>query len=734
MMRMIALAAFSVLWLMPAASQARATFKINESGAGFDDKKPVKPVGGNDGTTVGEQRKLAVAHAIELWGNVLDSSVPIVVDVTFADLGCGQNGVVLGQAGATGFVDGIEAPDADPNLFYPNALANSLAGEDLDPAAPDIQMHINSAPDDVCPSRTHGYYYGFDGKAGDARDLVDIVLHELGHGLGFVSTVDGETGELKFVDDSGKPHLDAFSAQLVDRDSGRPWSQLTAAERAHSAVNPRGLVWAGKEARRVAGQVLSFNQPQVTFDPIVAGWSGIISDTSFGQTPTAAGVTGALVLGQGCEIRRPADPTQPWIALFTRCEPAVAVMAAVEAGAAGTLLDGDGRYETPPSPIEAAVNVTPLTLPLIVLSPEDARNVQLALATRPTMATISADTTQRLGADPEGRPLMFSPNPLSVGSSVSHVDQSLRPNQLMEPTATPREKLDMSLTLAFLQDMGWPSRCGNGSVDPTEECDDGANNNNSEPGRCRSDCRKAYCGDGVHDDGEACDDGMDNSNVHQNACRKNCKHASCGDGVHDDGEACDDGTKNDDKARDACRSDCRAAHCGDGVIDALEQCDDGAKNDDMRADACRKDCRAPRCGDGVVDRGEQCDQGADNGARKIGACRSDCTAPKCGDRILDEGESCDGTSQCNERCQPLMAAAPRSTLRGRDETQQAMGRLKLTDAGAADGGAESPAADSGRSGGCGCRVGPSHQPGGGASAFLLGLASMLRWRRRARRG
>ncbi len=49
--------------------------------------------------------------------------------------------------------------------------------------------------------------------------------------------------------------------------------------------------------------------------------------------------------------------------------------------------------------------------------------------------------------------------------------------------------------------------CGNGIVEGQEECDDGANNSDTAPDACRTDCTFAHCGDGVVDSFEGCDDG-----------------------------------------------------------------------------------------------------------------------------------------------------------------------------------------------------------------------------------
>ena len=58
-------------------------------------------------------------------------------------------------------------------------------------------------------------------------------------------------------------------------------------------------------------------------------------------------------------------------------------------------------------------------------------------------------------------------------------------------------------------DMCLPN-CGNGMMNPGEECDDGAANSDTIPNACRTDCSEPSCGDGVIDDGEQCDDGADN--------------------------------------------------------------------------------------------------------------------------------------------------------------------------------------------------------------------------------
>lgn len=87
------------------------------------------------------------------------------------------------------------------------------------------------------------------------------------------------------------------------------------------------------------------------------------------------------------------------------------------------------------------------------------------------------------------------------------------------------------------------AQCGNGIKEGAEECDRGANNSDSKPNGCRTDCRLFHCGDGIVDNNEECDDGdWGNHNKIPGACRSNCKEATCGDGIIDYmlGEECDD--------------------------------------------------------------------------------------------------------------------------------------------------------------------------------------------------
>lgn len=99
--------------------------------------------------------------------------------------------------------------------------------------------------------------------------------------------------------------------------------------------------------------------------------------------------------------------------------------------------------------------------------------------------------TLTAGANSAGQPLLYAPPVVSLGSSISHLDTSATPNQLMEPFYTgPNHKIDNGdLTLSVMKDIGWFSdrdgipdgrdACLNSDLRPTVRvgaCDSGVQN------------------------------------------------------------------------------------------------------------------------------------------------------------------------------------------------------------------------------------------------------------------
>jgi len=192
---------------------------------GFNDPTPVSPEGGNPGTTLGQQRLNVFNYAANIWGAFLDSSVPIQVRANFDPLTCTATSAILGSAGT--FLVARNFTNAQfANTWYHIALANKQAGSDLSTTDPDISATFNSSLNNN-PSCLGGwrFYYGYDNSTPpNTINLLVVVLHELGHGLGFSSFVNGSTGSL-FL---GFP--DVYTTFMYDRTVNKYWNNMTDTE------------------------------------------------------------------------------------------------------------------------------------------------------------------------------------------------------------------------------------------------------------------------------------------------------------------------------------------------------------------------------------------------------------------------------------------------------------------------------------------------------------------------
>ena len=123
-----------------------------------------------------EWAKKDFQSAVDVWSQYFASAVPIKIDATF---GRSASFGVLGSARPGNYYSGFDgAPDQ--SLWYPSALANALAGKDLEPDNPEMIIQVNSAANwntrnDGSPKSTE-------------YDLQSVFLHEIAHGLGFLST------------------------------------------------------------------------------------------------------------------------------------------------------------------------------------------------------------------------------------------------------------------------------------------------------------------------------------------------------------------------------------------------------------------------------------------------------------------------------------------------------------------------------------------------------------------
>jgi hypothetical protein len=241
--RLVAALSCAALSLLASKTSAAATLvidNIDPAGQGFNDTTPFSPIGGNNATTLGAARLAVFQRAGALWGAQLESAVVIRVQAQFTALPCTAQSATLAETGAsTIHSDFANAPF--PRTWYPQALANALAGTDLDPSTDDIDTEFNSSLGGTGCMPGTTWYLGFDGQPGPGQiDILTTLLHEFSHGLGFQTFEDpstgAEVGSMPDVFMVGMREQGAMPTTLTD---------MTGAQRASANVSDPNLYWSG---------------------------------------------------------------------------------------------------------------------------------------------------------------------------------------------------------------------------------------------------------------------------------------------------------------------------------------------------------------------------------------------------------------------------------------------------------------------------------------------------------
>jgi PA domain len=438
------------------------------TGKGFDDATPAAPVGGNTGTTIGQQRLNVFNYVTGIWGKALDSASEIKIYASFAPLSCTATAGTLGGTSVSWWVANF--PGAPfTNTWYHVSLASKLAGGDLEsfPGDPlndsDMIIQFNGNLGKTGCLETSHWYYGLDENepSGDIN-LATVTLHEMGHGLGMSAFFNQSTGALN----AGIP--DVYQRDLFDNALNKTFDQMSATERRTSVIDPRGVVWVGPNVTGAIPSVLQLGTPLLTVNsPTNAKFQ--IGGATWGSPVSSPGITGAVVLGldpanaagpsttDGCSPFTNASALAGKIALVDRgtCGFVVKAKNAQDAGAIAIII-ADNVAGGPPADLGGADPTLTITGVRVTLA--DGTTLK-GLISSGLNVTLGVDLSVRAGSDVSGHALLYTPNPRVAGSSISHWDTIASPDQLMEPNSTPTMALTVDpprdLTLMEMRDVGW---------------------------------------------------------------------------------------------------------------------------------------------------------------------------------------------------------------------------------------------------------------------------------------
>jgi hypothetical protein len=151
------------------------------------------------------EAQAAFQRAIDIWSSLLITTVPIEIEARFTTFE--EDTLAVARITSVWCVPTL-------NVCFPFGLINQIRSEDLDPDDPDILVTMSSSED---------WYFGLDGRPGeDQFDFVSVVLHEIGHGLGFYDSfrIDESTEEAEYgLGDDNIPTI--FDSRIFDTEINR---------------------------------------------------------------------------------------------------------------------------------------------------------------------------------------------------------------------------------------------------------------------------------------------------------------------------------------------------------------------------------------------------------------------------------------------------------------------------------------------------------------------------------
>jgi hypothetical protein len=466
-MRRILVLTMLLLLALASVSSATTIVIVNNDGPGegLNDNTPVAPVGGNPGTTLGQQRLNVFQKAADIWSGLLNSAEPILVNAHMDPQTCTTTSAVLGSTSNGGLWRNFAGAPLG-NTWYVMAEANKLAGYDLDFGATyDMNVTFNSNLNGQLSCLNGvGWYYGFDGNEGTNTELLPVILHEMGHGLGFTSSLGASGAEPSA---GGIPSPTVFERLMHDNTTNKQWDTMTNAERAASAINANNVVFTGDCTTKHAASVLV--GPPTMWVNSGTGLAATYSTGTANFGPPTYSVTGNLVLADdgtaptsdACTALVNGGAIAGNIAVVDRgtCTFVIKALGAQAAGAIAVVVVNNAAGPAPGlGGFDAAI-----TIPTCSVSQADGAAIKAAMLLGTVNVTLGFNNAApaKAGADALNHVQIYTPSTFASGSSLSHWDVSAYPNLLMEPAITNSLHNTVDLTFWAFGDLGWHDACTN---------------------------------------------------------------------------------------------------------------------------------------------------------------------------------------------------------------------------------------------------------------------------------
>ncbi|MEX2463721.1 MAG: T9SS type A sorting domain-containing protein, partial [Balneolaceae bacterium] len=158
----------------------------------------------------------AFEYALSIWSAHLRSDVSIRINAVWKEFESGDDGrTTLGGAAPSRVVQlaGIGKPDTWYSIAHLSALSGQPIRDQIEDLNHDINVNMNCG--------FENWYFGIDGNTPEELvDFVTVVMHEIGHGIGFIGSADGSGDNGAASIGFGTPPIPTiFDRFVVDQES-----------------------------------------------------------------------------------------------------------------------------------------------------------------------------------------------------------------------------------------------------------------------------------------------------------------------------------------------------------------------------------------------------------------------------------------------------------------------------------------------------------------------------------